>query len=207
MPLGLYLSVPFCRTKCTYCNFASDVFSKAVFQRYVDRICDDLIHATNTAEQMGGSIERIVDSVYFGGGTPTILDVSQLERVFVTIRQNFDLQPDTEFTVECAPGTLTPAVIELFGRYGVDRVSLGVQSFVDQEASSVARLHNRLTVLDDITRLRDAGITNLNLDLIAGLPHQTAQSWDYSLEQVIATQAPHVSVYILEGDDDSRLGW
>jgi len=206
MPLGLYLSVPFCRTKCTYCNFASDVFSKAVFQRHVDRICDDLIHATNTAEQMGGSIERIVDSVYFGGGTPTILDVSQLERVFVTIRQNFDLQPDTEFTVECAPGTLTPAVIELFGRYGVDRVSLGVQSFVDQEASSVARLHNRLTVLDDITRLRDAGITNLNLDLIAGLPHQTAQSWDYSLEQVIATQAPHVSVYMLEVDDDSRLG-
>jgi len=206
MPLGLYLSVPFCRTKCTYCNFASDVFSKAVFQRYVDRICDDLIHATTAAEQMGGSIERTVDSVYFGGGTPTILDVSQLERLFVTIRQNFDLQPDTEITVECAPGTLTPAVIELFGRFGVNRVSLGVQSFVDQEASSVARLHNRLTVLDDITRLRDAGITNLNLDLIAGLPHQTAQSWDYSLEQIIATQAPHVSVYMLEVDDDSRLG-
>ncbi|MGA7380641.1 MAG: radical SAM family heme chaperone HemW [Terriglobales bacterium] len=206
MPLGLYISVPFCRTKCTYCNFASDVFSKAVFQRYVDRVCSDLAQASTTAAQMGGMMERAVASVYIGGGTPTILDISQMERLFVTIWQNFDLQAQAEITVECAPGTLTPPVIELFRRHHVNRVSLGVQSFVDQEASSVGRLHNRSTVLDDITRLRDAGISNLNLDLIAGLPHQTQQSWEFSLEQVIATQAPHVSVYMLEVDDDSRLG-
>ena len=206
MPLGLYISVPFCRTKCTYCNFASDVFSKAVFQRYVDRICHDLAHATTIAGQMGGSMERTVDSIYLGGGTPTILDISQLERLFVTIWQNFDVAPEAEITVECAPGTLTAAVLDVFRRHHVNRVSLGVQSFVDQEASSVGRLHNRSTVLDDITRLRDAGITNLNLDLIAGLPHQTARSWEFSLDQVIATQAPHVSVYMLEVDDDSRLG-
>jgi oxygen-independent coproporphyrinogen-3 oxidase len=206
MPLGLYISVPFCRTKCTYCNFASDVFSKSAFQRYVDRICYDLAHAATVAEQMGGSVERSVDSVYFGGGTPTLLDINQLERLFVTIWQNFDVQTDAEITVECAPGTLTPAVIEVFRRHRVNRVSLGVQSFVDQETSSVGRLHNRSTVLDDITRLRDAGITNLNLDLIAGLPHQTTQSWNFSLEQAIATHAPHVSVYMLEVDDDSRLG-
>jgi oxygen-independent coproporphyrinogen-3 oxidase len=206
MPLGLYISVPFCLTKCTYCNFASDVFSKAVFQRYVDRLSDDLAGASTTAEAMGGQMQRAVDSVYFGGGTPTILDISQLERLFVTIWQNFDVQPEAEITVECAPDTLTPAVIDIFRRHHVNRVSLGVQSFVDQEASSVGRLHNRSAVLDDITRLRDAGITNLNLDLIAGLPHQTAQSWEFSLEQVIATRAPHVSVYMLEVDDDSRLG-
>jgi oxygen-independent coproporphyrinogen III oxidase len=206
MPLGLYISVPFCRTKCTYCNFASDVFSKAAFQRYVDRICKNLAQAATTAEQMGGLMERTVDSIYFGGGTPTILDLSQLERLFVTIWQNFDVAPDAEITVECAPGTLTAPGIELFRRHHVNRISLGVQSFVDNEASSVGRLHNRSTVLGDITRLRDAGITDLNLDLIAGLPHQTAQSWDFSLEQVIATQAPHVSIYMLEVDDDSRLG-
>jgi oxygen-independent coproporphyrinogen-3 oxidase len=205
MPLGLYISVPFCRTKCTYCNFASEVFSKAVFQRYVDRICEDLAHASTAAERLGGSMERSVDSVYFGGGTPTLLDINQLERLFVTIWQNFDVEPDAEITVECAPGTLTPAVIEVFCRR-VNRVSLGVQSFVDQEASSVGRLHNRTIVLDDITRLRAAGISNLNLDLIAGLPHQTAHSWDFSLEQVIAAEGPHVSVYMLEVDDDSRLG-
>ena len=206
MPLGLYISVPFCRTKCTYCNFASDVFSRAAFQRYVDRVCSDIEQAAQTAEQMGGDFERAVGSIYLGGGTPTILDISHLERLFVTISQNFEIQPDAEITVECAPGTLTPATIECFRKAGVNRVSLGIQSFVDQEARSVGRLHTRETVLRDIACLRDAGISNFNVDLIAGLPHQTMESWEFSLEQAIASNAPHVSVYMLEVDEDSRLG-
>ncbi|MGA9040324.1 MAG: radical SAM family heme chaperone HemW [Terriglobales bacterium] len=206
MPLGLYISVPFCRTKCSYCNFASDVFSRAVFQRYVDRVCSDIACAAATAEQMGGRFERTVDSVYLGGGTPTILDVTQLERLFVTIRQNFNLQEDAEITVECAPGTLTQPVLDTFLRCGVNRVSLGVQSFVDQESASVGRLHKRTTVFDDIARLRVAGIANINIDLIAGLPHQTAESWEISLDELIANGAPHASVYMLEVDEDSRLG-
>jgi len=206
MFLGLYLSVPFCRTKCSYCNFASDVFSRAVFQRYIDRVCADIERANSTTDQMGSRLERTVDSVYLGGGTPTVLDINQLERLFVTISQNFDLQPDTEITVECAPGTLTPALLKSFQRRDVNRVSLGVQSFVDEEARAVGRLHNRLTVLDDIARLREAGISNINIDLIAGLPHQTAESWEFSVEQTIASGAPHTSVYMLEVDEDSRLG-
>jgi oxygen-independent coproporphyrinogen III oxidase len=206
VPLGLYLSVPFCRTKCSYCNFASDVFSRAVFQRYIDRVCADIERANLTTDQMGSSPERTVDSVYLGGGTPTVLDIAQLERLFVTISQNFDLQPDPEITVECAPGTLTPALLKSFQHFGVNRVSLGVQSFVDEEARAVGRLHNRVTVLDDIARLREAGISNINIDLIAGLPHQTAESWEFSVEQTIASSAPHASVYMLEVDEDSRLG-
>ncbi len=206
MPLGLYISVPFCRSKCSYCNFASDVFSRAVFHRYVDRVCSDIERAQQTAEQMGGHFERAVDSVYLGGGTPTVLDITELERLFVTISQNFELQPDTEINVECAPGTLTAAVLETFQRCGVNRVSLGVQSFVDIEAASVGRLHKRATVLDDIARLRDAGISNINIDLIAGLPHQTAESWELSLAQAVVSGAPHASVYMLEVDEDSRLG-
>ena len=89
MSLGLYISVPFCRTKCSYCNFASDVFSRAVFERYVERVAADINHADETAEQMGGSFESSVDSIFLGGGTPTILDISQLERIFVTISQKF----------------------------------------------------------------------------------------------------------------------
>ncbi len=108
--------------------------------------------------------------------------------------------------MECAPGTLTPALLKSFPHFGVNRVSLGVQSFVDEEARAVGRLHNRLTVLDDIARLREAGISNINIDLIAGLPHQTAESWEFSVEQVIASGAPHASVYMLEVDEDSRLG-
>lgn len=206
MPLGLYISVPFCRTKCTYCNFASDVFSKAVFQHYVDRLCSDLEQAFSIADRMGGKFERAVDSIYLGGGTPTVLDIAQLQQLFVTISQNFKVQSGAEVTVECAPGTLTPNVIEGLQRCGVNRVSLGVQSFVDKEAAAVGRLHNRKTVLEDIARLRAAGIGEINIDLIAGLPHQTPQSWESSLEQLIACQAPHLSLYMLEVDEDSRLG-
>ena len=155
---------------------------------------------------MGGRFEAIVDSIFLGGGTPTILDITQLERLFVSISQKFMLQPDAEVTVECAPGTLTPAMIEALRRCKVNRVSLGVQSFVDTEAAAVGRLHKRVTVLDDIARLRAAGIEEINVDLIAGLPHQTRESWEFSLAEAIASDAPHVSVYMLEVDDDSRLG-
>ncbi len=206
MALGIYISVPFCRTKCSYCNFASDVFSRTAFERYVERACADIGNAMRIAEKMGGEIEREVDSIYLGGGTPTVLEAGQLERIFAAVRNWFDVRPDAEVTVECAPGTLAPAVIESLLRCGANRVSLGVQSFVDAEAAAVGRLHKRATVVEEIARLRAAGIANINIDLIAGLPHQTAESWQVSLAETIATGAPHVSVYMLEVDEDSRLG-
>src|SRR6201999_3283316 len=147
-----------------------------------------------------------VDSIYLGGGTPTLLEAAQLARLFAAVRSHFEVAPDAEVTVECAPGTLTSGVIETLLECGVNRVSLGVQSFIDKEASSVARLHTREKTLIDIERLRDAGISNINVDLIAGLPHQTRESWEYSLDQPLATGAPHMSVYMLEVDEDSRLG-
>ena len=206
MPLGIYISVPFCRTKCSYCNFASEVFSRSVFKGYVDRVCADIESATETAVEMGGQMERVVDSIYLGGGTPTVLEAAQLERIFSAVRRRFEVASDAEVTVECAPGTLTPAAVECLLRCGVSRVSLGVQSFVDQESAAVGRLHTRSVVVEEIARLRSAGISNINLDLIAGLPHQTAESWAVSLAETIATDAPHVSVYMLEVDEDSRLG-
>jgi len=206
MPLGLYISVPFCRSKCTYCNFASDVFSRGMFEKYIARLCDEIAQADETAQRMGTLLDGTVNTVYFGGGTPTLLDVSQLDRVFVNIRQKFEVAAGCEITVECAPGTLSQATIECFARNEVNRVSLGVQSFVDQEARSVGRLHNRETVLNDIAQLRSAGISNINVDLIAGLPHQTPESWGQSLDALIATAVPHASVYMLEVDEDSRLG-
>jgi oxygen-independent coproporphyrinogen III oxidase len=204
--LGIYISVPFCRTKCSYCNFASDVFSRAVFERYVDRICADIEKAPQVAAEVGGQFERKIDTIYLGGGTPTVLDAGQLERIFNAVRHRFEVEAGAEVTVECAPGTLTAGVVESLLRCGVNRVSLGVQSFVDREAAAVGRLHKRVTVLDDIARLRAAGIANINIDLIAGLPHQTAESWTFSVTEAIATGAQHVSVYLLEVDEDSRLG-
>jgi oxygen-independent coproporphyrinogen III oxidase len=206
MALGLYISVPFCRTKCSYCNFASDVFSKGAFENYVARVLEDIRCARAVAAEVGGTFEESADSVYLGGGTPSILESSQLVRIFEALRGEFALTRDAEITVECAPGTLGPALIETLGRCGVNRVSLGVQSFVDQEAQSVGRLHKRSTVLEEIARLRAAGIGNINVDLIAGLPHQTAASWEFSLSETVAVGAPHASVYMLEVDEDSRLG-
>jgi oxygen-independent coproporphyrinogen-3 oxidase len=114
--------------------------------------------------------------------------------------------PHAEITVEVAPGTLSAEILAALLRARVNRVSLGVQSFVDQESRSVGRLHTRAVTLDDIARLRDSGITEISIDLIAGLPHQTAESWEQSLDQTIALELPHVSVYMLEVDADSRLG-
>ncbi|MFY9844402.1 MAG: radical SAM family heme chaperone HemW [Terriglobales bacterium] len=210
MSLGVYISIPFCRTKCSYCNFASDVFSKGAYENYVARLVEDVGNSRQLALEVGckdgASQDSVVDSIYLGGGTPSILDASQLLQIFAAVRNYFTVTPDAEITVECAPGTLTPALIGTLVQCGVNRVSLGVQSFVDQEAQSVGRLHKRSTVLDDIARLREAGLVNINVDLIAGLPHQTEQSWAFSVAETIATGVPHISVYMLEVDEDSRLG-
>jgi oxygen-independent coproporphyrinogen-3 oxidase len=206
MPLGIYISVPFCRTKCSYCNFASNVFSKVLFDRYVDRVCIDIDNAAQIGAEMGGKTEHEVDSIYLGGGTPTVLDAAQLKRIFSAVRRQFNVVAGAEITVECAPGTLDESMIEILVRSGANRVSLGVQSFVDQEAAAVGRKHNHSMILQEIVRLRSAGISNINLDLIAGLPHQTAESWSFSLTETIAAAVPHVSVYMLEVDEDSRLG-
>jgi len=206
MSLGIYVSIPFCRTKCSYCNFASGVFSKAVFGRYLDRLGSDVEGAAETGAEMGGVFQNHVDTVYMGGGTPTLLESAQLQYILKTLRRTFVFDSKAEITVECAPGTLGLSVLETLVLCGVNRVSLGVQSFIDQEAASVGRLHTGRTVLAEIDTLRSAGIENINLDLIAGLPHQTAASWDESLQQAIDSGVPHVSVYMLEVDDDSRLG-
>ncbi len=206
MSLGLYISVPFCRTKCSYCNFASDVFSRQKFDAYVERVAFDMARADEIAAQAEAHLERQVDTIYLGGGTPTVLLPEQLTALFTAARKNFEIAADAEITVECAPGTLTLAMLETLVAAGVNRVSLGVQSFVDEEAAAVGRLHTRAIVLDDIARLRAAGISNLNLDLIAGLPHQTDASWQESLTMAIESGVPHISVYMLEVDEDSRLG-
>ena len=206
VPLGIYISVTFCRTKCSFCNFASGVFSRATFDRYVEQVCDEIAASESIAKELGGCLDGTVDSIYLGGGTPSVLESDQLERLFQAVRRYFQVEDTAEITVECAPGTLTPQTLDALCCCGVNRVSLGVQSFVDQECSSVGRLHTRAITLDDISRLRAAGIGNIGIDLIAGLPHQTADSWEYTLSETLATGVSHVSVYMLEVDEDSRLG-
>jgi oxygen-independent coproporphyrinogen-3 oxidase len=204
--LGIYVSIPFCRSKCTYCNFASGVFPASDHARYVQRVIADLASARACSESIGAELARRVDTVYLGGGTPSLLAPELVAQLFSSLRAEFDLDADAEITMECAPGQLADPTLEALAAAGVNRVSLGVQSFVDSEAHASGRLHSRAVVETDLKRLRAAGIANLNVDLIAGLGGQTFASWEESLEILIASEVPHASVYMLEVDEDSRLG-
>lgn len=204
--LGIYVSIPFCRSKCTYCNFASGVYPASEHARYVERMVKEINSSGGWAAGMGAELPQTVDTVYLGGGTPSLLEPELIARLFASIRSEFALAPDAEITAECAPGQIADNTLEALVAAGVNRASLGVQSFVDREAAGSGRLHKRATVLDDLRRLRAAGIVNLNLDLIAGLAGQTFASWEESLDVLMESRVPHASVYILEVDDDSRLG-
>lgn len=204
--LGLYVSIPFCRSKCTYCNFATGVYPASEHARYVARLVGDLAVAGEWAARNDAVLPRKVDTVYLGGGTPSLLAPDLLVQLFGAMRSEFDFDADAEITVECAPGQLGDATIEALITAGANRVSLGVQSFVDSEAHASGRLHDRAKVAEDLRRLRTAGITNLNVDLIAGLAGQNVESWSESLEMLIDCGVPHASIYMLEVDEDSRLG-
>ena len=206
MPLGVYVSIPFCRSKCSFCNFASGVFSREKMNGYVARVQQEITGAESLAVSFGATFDRQVDSIYLGGGTPTTLAPDQLSGIFKAIHNEFDVQPGAEITVECAPGTLGPEILDSLLESGTNRVSLGTQSFVNAEINSVGRLHTAEQTIADIAQLQAAGINNINVDLIAGLPHQTAASWRASLERLAQSAVPHASVYMLEIDEDSRLG-
>ncbi|HEX4756507.1 MAG TPA: radical SAM family heme chaperone HemW [Terracidiphilus sp.] len=204
--LGIYISIPFCRSKCTYCNFASGVYPASEHISYVNRVIADMTAANQWAREMELDLPRQVDTVYLGGGTPSLLAPDLLKSLFAAMRSEFEIDADAEITVECAPGQLSDEVLAALVSAGVNRVSLGVQSFIDREAHESGRLHSRTIVADDLRRLRAVGITNLNADLIAGLAGQTFASWQESLDALIDSGVPHASVYMLEVDEDSRLG-
>jgi oxygen-independent coproporphyrinogen III oxidase len=204
--LGLYISIPFCRSKCTYCNFASGVFPAREHARYVQRLISEMQQVRKWTDTLGAHLSRTVDTIYLGGGTPSLLEPDLIDQLFAAIRSSFSIDPRAEITIECAPGQLSNETLSAFIRVGVNRISLGVQSFIDREASQTGRLHNRAIVLEDLARLRSAGISNISLDLISGLPGQTFASWQESVSTLIATGVPHASVYMLEVDDESRLG-
>jgi oxygen-independent coproporphyrinogen-3 oxidase len=202
--LGLYISIPFCRAKCTYCNFASGVFPASDQERYVDRVCGELEDARRRAEQEGWDLPQEVGSIYLGGGTPSTLQPPHLHHIFTTISRTFTTR-DAEITIECAPGQISAEFLKAMVEVSATRVSLGVQSLVDREAAGTGRSHTRRIVEEDVRRLHNAGLA-VNVDLIAGLPGQTLASWLESLEALSNLQVEHASLYMLEVDEDSRLG-
>jgi oxygen-independent coproporphyrinogen III oxidase len=203
--LGLYISIPFCRAKCTYCNFASGVFPASEHGHYVDRISEEICEAHHRASHAGWLLPERVGSVYLGGGTPSTLAPELLQRIFAAMRESFPIDRDAEVTIECAPGQIVPEFLQAMLEVSATRVSLGVQSMIDREVADTGRTHTRAIVEEDVRRLRDSGLA-VNLDLIAGLPGQTMASWLESVEAVCALDIEHASLYMLEVDEDSRLG-
>jgi oxygen-independent coproporphyrinogen-3 oxidase len=190
---GVYISWPFCSQKCTYCNFASGVFPGEMEARYLGRLLGEM-----------GSQEWAwrPETVYLGGGTPGSMSVEALGAILGAVPG----RPWKEATLEAAPGAITPEQVAAWVRLGINRVSLGVQSFVEGELRRTGRRHTAAGVAADVELLRAHGVAEINIDLIAGLPGQTAEGWRASLEWIERLEPPHVSVYMLEVDEDSRLG-
>ena len=175
-------------------------------ERYVERVCAEIRLARARAVELQAQLPGRMDTVYFGGGTPSLLGAEQMRRIFAALGGEFEITADAEITIECAPGQMGDETLDELLRLGMNRVSFGVQSFVDAEAAGVGRLHTREICLGEIKRMRAAGVEEINVDLIVGLPRQTAASWRESVEVAIECGVPHVSVYMLEVDEDSRLG-
>jgi oxygen-independent coproporphyrinogen-3 oxidase len=207
MRLGVYVQVPFCQTKCTYCNFHTGVFSAELYAPYVDAVCREITEHSRLLSENGIDAvpDGIVDTVYFGGGTPSLLEPDGLRRILDTIRANFDSNLE-EVTLEADPETITPEKAATWRKAGFDRISMGVQSFVDTELKAAGRMHRRQDVYNASRILRDSGFRNISFDLIAGLPYQTDESWDDSVTQLLALTPEHVSIYMMEIDEGSRLG-
>lgn len=190
---GVYISYPFCNQKCSFCNFGSGVSSFETRARYSGALLEEI---------RSHSWDWLPETVYFGGGTPSLMPLELLRDLMNTIPG----KQLTEITLECAPGTITSEAAAVWRNAGVNRVSLGVQSFGLAELRKTGRRHNAEIVQQDVRLLRESGIQNINIDLIAGLPSQTMQSWEKSLDWIARLNPPHASVYIFEIDEDSRLG-
>src|SRR6266404_53351 len=208
--LGIYVQVPFCQTKCTYCNFHTGVVSSARFAPYVQCVCEEMarhreFYAAAGVGLPAGIADAVVDTIYIGGGTPSLLDAGHLRRIVDAVRDNFvaDL---TEVTLEADPETVTAEKASAWVAAGLSRISFGVQSFCDEELKAAGRMHRRADVYRAAAILRGAGIANISFDLIAGLPKQTATTWRESLDSLVELAPEHVSVYLLEVDEGSRLG-
>jgi oxygen-independent coproporphyrinogen-3 oxidase len=208
--LGIYVQVPFCQTKCTYCNFHTGVVSSSRFAPYVSAVCREIqtyrgLYLTAGIDLPAIAKDANVDTVYIGGGTPSLLDPAHLQTLLNTIRDSFACEP-VEVTLEADPETVDAHKATAWARAGINRVSFGVQSFSDAELAASARMHRRADIYRAVPILREAGIANIGFDLIAGLPLQTPESWRDSVGRLVELGPEHISVYILEVDEKSRLG-
>ena len=187
---GLYIHIPFCRSRCSYCDFATGIYQGELAERYVTAVVDEIAGSAN----IGSS----VDTIYFGGGTPSLLTPAKLDRILAALHKHFQVQPDTEVTLEMNPGTVTPEQLRAFRQLGINRASFGAQTFDDAELAKLGRSHTSAETLETFHNLREAGFDNVSFDLIAGLPGQTLAGWQQNVDRALALEPEHLSFYLLE---------
>ncbi len=198
-PAGIYIHIPFCRARCSYCDFATGPYDGGLAERYVRAV------ACEIKDFQSGETRPDVDTIYFGGGTPSLLTPAQAALILEAVRARFRVRADAEVTMEMNPGTVTLDALREFRGLGVNRASFGAQTFDDDELKRLGRTHTAADVRQTFSLLREAGFTNISFDLIAGLPAQTLPAWSRNLEEALALRPEHLSFYILEVHEGTPL--
>ncbi|HKG21431.1 MAG TPA: radical SAM family heme chaperone HemW [Blastocatellia bacterium] len=214
--IGIYIHIPFCERKCTYCNFNTTDFFADLSERYAKGVAreiathGDLLASGETALRENGSRSRFagrprVDTIFFGGGTPSIVEAAQLSSLVEACRASFDVEPDAEITIEVNPATFSRRKLDGWRAAGINRASVGVQSFIDRELAALSRTHTAEDARRTLEALREAGFDNVSLDLIAGLPEQTKEDWAFNLREALDLRPEHLSLYLLEIKHGTQL--
>ena len=199
MPESLYIHIPFCIKKCLYCDFLSVTYNEALARAYTDALCKELVLKKDVAGEL--------KTIYIGGGTPTILPDECFRQLFTCLQNNYSLSPSPKITVEANPGTVDESKIKMLLSLGVNRISIGVQSFNDDELKTLGRIHTSNEALKAIEAIKNSGINNFSIDLIYGIPGQTMKTWEETLSKTAAfTISPaHISSYELTPEKDTPL--
>lgn len=201
MNIGIYVHIPFCLSKCYYCDFTSFINGKETYELYVDALIDEIkAHEASTREPL------TVKTIFIGGGTPSVLPPILLEKIMKSLGEAFHIAEDVEYTIESNPGTLSVDKLRVMRDHGVNRISMGVQAYQNHLLKKIGRLHTRADFIDTYHLCRKLGFNNINLDLMFGLPDQTLEDWQETLSQITALGADHISAYSLIVEDGTPFG-
>lgn len=215
MAAGVYIHIPFCKSRCSYCDFATDVYrSSEAVERYVNALSSEIEGSTaRVSEWLTGESSppadaggiALIDTIYFGGGTPSLLSPLQAEKILTSVTTVFSVPKDAEITMEMNPATVTAETLRGYRQLGVNRASFGVQTFNDRDLKLLARGHDANDARTTYKLLRDANFDNISFDLIAGLPGQTMDDWRRNLGEAVAMSPEHLSLYLLEIHESTPL--
>src|SRR5437870_1316156 len=205
MAAGLYIHIPFCRSRCSYCDFATGMYEGGLAERYVQALTKEIAQWSEVKSPVA------VDSIYFGGGTPSLLAPAQIERILKAVNDRFDVLNGEEVTIELNPGdggtsaASKRGTLRDFRCLGSNRASFGAQTFDDRELKQLGRTHTSADILSTFLQLREAGFENINFDLIAGLSNQTLAGWKRNLEEALKLRPEHLSLYLLDVHEGTPL--